>query len=112
MGPGHPQREREGASPGRGEPGNHLLSSGGQIAKPNVSVFEHFRQSSIKVAHSENELYARQAAVRCSLSPLPPPAAACRAAEAEQRRAVAGHRRARGAPTPKGPTTAHCAPRP
>ena len=58
MGPGHPQREREGASPGRGEPGNHLLSSGGQIAKPNVSVFEHFRQSSIQVAHSENELYA------------------------------------------------------
>ena len=30
--------------------------------------------------------------MRCCLSPLPPPAAACRAAEAEQR-AVAGHRR-------------------
>ena len=101
MGPGHPQREREGASPGRGEPGNHLLSSGGQIAKPNVSVFEHCRQSSIKVAHSETSstLYKQPcaAAYRPCHRQLP------RAVQPRRSRGQSPGTAARGAPTGFGP---------
>ena len=101
MGPGHPQREREGASPGRGEPGNHLLSSGGQIAKPNVSVFEHCRQSSIKVAHSEtSSTLCKQpcaAAYRPCHRQLP------RAVQPRWSRGQSPGTAARGAPTGFGP---------
>ena len=51
MGTGHPQREREEASLGRGEPSNHLSLAGGQTAKPIPRYFEHLRQSSIQIAH-------------------------------------------------------------
>ena len=86
---GTPEREGDSSS-------NHLLSSGGQAAKLNVSVFEHLRQLSILLSSLRQSTLCLQAKRALAAALLP--VQACRRRESERRPI-------RGAPTGYTPRT-------